>query len=148
MDEGADGRRRFHCIGEPGVEGELRRLCGGGDQEGEGNEGKNVCGKSICFGEQVRNLKTSKIGIRQQRTCQQAHAADLRNDERLNAASHCFGIVIVEGDQAVGTERGDFPKEEGEQQIAAEDKPCHCADEEQDKEVIPAELCFSTHVIH
>jgi hypothetical protein len=42
MDQGGDGRRALHRVGQPGVQADLRRLAHGADEEQQAQAGQRI----------------------------------------------------------------------------------------------------------
>ncbi len=90
----------------------------------------------------------SERGIGNQCARQQPHPTDLGNDQRFDAASHCFRVIVIKGDERIRAKRGDLPEEEHEKQTSTEDESRHCANEEQHEGVIAAQLSLTLHIIY
>src|SRR6266498_2214546 len=129
------------------MEWELRRFRCSRDQEAECNKGKWDDRNCRSIFQKVRNLEAVEIRKGDQRTGQQSHATDLCDDKRLDAACYCLRVIVVERDQAIRTKSRNFPKEKRKQQITAQHKTCHRADEEQHEEVVTSKLRVVAHVI-
>ena len=148
MDQGAHRGRRLHRVGKPGLERELGRLGGGGDQEPEGHPGQRVRPQLGRVLQEGVDLVAPEEREDHQRPAQQAHAADLGHQQGLDAGRDRLGVVIVVGDEGIGAEGRDLPEEEQEEHVVGQHQADHGPDEKQDLAVIAAELWIAVHVRH
>ena len=147
MDQGADGSGCFHCIRQPGLEGELGGFGSRSHQETISQHCQRASRDGRRAGKQGIDVIAARCGDQQNGSQQQPNTAELGYDQRLHTACHRFGIIIVEGNQGIGTKSGNFPEDKHQQQVARQHQTNHCTNEEQDKGVIASQLVFAVHVI-
>ena len=110
--------------------------------------GKICAGTAFGLCQESLNIIIVLEGKQQQRPRQQSDPTKLGHDQGLHTPCHGLGIIIIEGDQGIRAQRGDFPKNEDQQQVGGQNQPDHRTDEEQYKGVVPADLTLTFHVIH
>ena len=96
MDEGGHRRWGFHGIRQPGMQGHLRRLGGGCNQETKGHQAQYGGGQAVRLGQEGADLGIAQICVDQQCPRQQANPAKLGHDQCLDATGYGFRVIVME----------------------------------------------------
>ncbi len=147
VDEGADRRRAFHRVGEPGVERKLRRL---GDRAAEQPERDEVHRPAPAerAGVGEDGLEVQRAGALDQHEERERHRgiADRVHHEGLLRRGDCAGAVVPETDQQVRGEADEAPADEQDQQVPALDEEQHREDEQRHVGEVAPLLVVAVHV--
>jgi hypothetical protein len=132
VDEGGDGCRAFHRVGQPDVKGNLGGLAGGADDEKKGDAGDKAAGeRGFCdLGEDAAKAEGSEVSDEQEHREQEAEVADAVDDEGFLAGVRRGILCKIEADEQVGGEADAFPADEEQQEAGAEDQDQHEEHEE------------------
>ena len=135
VDEGGDGRRAGHGVGQPDVEGNLRAFARGAQEQQQADDGGRPYGQAVgaCghLGEDQRAQRRPDHEHGQQH----AKIANAVDDERLFAAVgvpaiHIVALVEPEADEQIGRQAHALPADEHPDKVVAHHQDQHGQDEE------------------
>ena len=150
MDQGRDGGRAFHRVGQPDVEGDLGRLRGRRPEQEQRQGELGVVGDG---GEvfEVQDVVVAEVAVGEGRPHQEqgdgeAEVADAVDQERFLGRRRRRRLRMPEADQQVGADAHALPEGVGEDEVAGEDQPRHREDEQADHGEEPGVAGVAGHV--
>ncbi len=133
VNERGDRRGAFHRVGEPDVEGNLRGLAGGSEDEQKSDGGEDPAvplGVDADRVEDVREVERTEVADDEEHREQETEVADAVDDEGLFAGVGGGVLLEVEADQQVRGETDALPADEQQQEAFGEDQHQHEEHEE------------------
>ena len=151
MDERADRRRAFHCIGQPDVERYLRGLARCPDEEEKRNErrcaARNKVGVFLKLAEVERPDAVRAESRQQEEDAEkEAEVAYPVDDERLLACVRRAVFLVPEADQEIGAQTDAFPADEHEEHVVRRHQYEHHEDEEVQVREVPGIAFVVVHI--
>ena len=148
MNEGADRSGTLHGVGQPHVEGKLRRLAHGSQQQQDGGGGDNPV-TQLAGGhgvEGVGHAEAAHVDPQQQDAHQQTHVADAGHHKGFLGGLPGPGIFKPEPDEQVGTQAHQLPGDVEQQEVVGQRQRQHGGDEQRLPRKIPTETRVALHV--
>ena len=153
VDQRADRGGAFHRVGQPDIEGDLRRLADGAYEEQERNDGDDGNAQEVGVfahfpdiqGPDALGAQADKEEKDADQESEISHPVD---DEGLLPRVRGGILFIPEPDQQVGAEAHPFPSHEQEQQAVSRHQKEHHEDEEVQVDEEPLEPRIAVHVAH
>ena len=146
VDECRNRRGPLHCVGQPHIERELRRLAAGANERKERNR---QCGRVrqrwSCFfqGEKVERSES----LEGKKHCHHETPVTNAIGNESFLAGHCRRVAgVPEADEEVRTRTNALPTKEGNQHVGAEHQHQHRKDEQVQIEKELGELRVTVHV--
>ncbi len=133
VDQRGDGRGTLHRVGQPRVQGDLRGLGGGADEQQQtaGGDvrfaGVEHVGSRLEDGEEFERAGVLEDEVRPEH---EPHVADDVDHERLDPGARGGGAAVPEGDQQVRGGADERPPDDQQQEVAGEHQQQHREDEE------------------
>ena len=148
VDQGGDGRRALHRVGEPGVERDLRGLRDGASEQAEREERHGGVREAAVVdgGEHGPVVEAADLRDREEEGQRHHRVADRVHHERLLRGGDGRRALVVEPDQEVRREPDEPPADEQQEQVAALDEQEHREDEERHVGEVPPLLVVAGHV--
>ncbi len=153
VDEGGDRGGTGHGVGEPDVQGELRRLADRPDEEqqGDGGEVGGVPDRvGLDEGEHAGEVNGAEDLEGEEDRQEEAEVADAVDDERLLPCRGAPVLLEVEADQQVAAQPDALPADEQDDQVGPEDEGEHGEHEEVEVGEVTRirALALAVHVPH
>src|SRR6185312_2327859 len=146
VDEGADGRRALHGIGEPHVKRDLRAFAHAAEEDKhDADEEVGVADlPGLRLVNDVLDVEGPGSFPEKDDADEEPNIADACGDERLFCGLGGAALFPVEADEEEGAEAHELPAHVDEEQVVGEDEHEHGADEvlEDGEEPVVARLAF------
>jgi hypothetical protein len=121
---GRHRRGRRHRVGQPEVEGQLRRLGEGADQhQHEDGRVERMVGDRLR--RQPRELPAAADVAEQDQAGEQRQPAAAGDQQCLQRRAARFGLVMLEGDEQEGGDAGQLPENEHRDQVVGQHETEH-----------------------
>lgn len=133
VDERGDGGGAYHRVGQPGVQGELRRLARDAREEQQGDDGGVVESAGADGGQDFRDPEAAGVGGEREQTDQEGDVAELGDQEGLEGGCSGLGCLPVVADEEVRADAHDLPADQEHHQVAGVDDQEHRGGEEGDE---------------
>ena len=147
MQVGGDRGRRFHGVGKPEVEGELRRLGeGAAEQQNKGRQVEGAFAQAVADVDEERELRDAGHVPQEDQAGKQRQAAKPGDHQRLQGRAAGRLALVIEADQQEGGDRGELPVDEEHQEAVGDDEAEHGAHEQQDEAEEASELRVALHI--
>ena len=115
MDQRAHGRRAFHGVGQPRVQGELRALPDRAAEQEERDQGEELRGEGVGISGRHLVLNPLERQIAEdvpnhEDSDEEQDVTNSSHEERLLRGRRGLGLVVPEADQQVRAEAHDLPE--------------------------------------
>ena len=130
MDQGRNGRRAFHRVGQPGVQRHLRRLRRAADEQTEAHREQLARRELRDVREHVGVADRADLGDDHEHRVEDAHIADDVDNEGFARCGNRRGAFEVVPDQQVRGEADEAPADQQPDEIIGEHQRQHREDEE------------------
>ena len=120
VDEGADRRRAFHRVGQPGLERDLRRLRDGAAEQAERDPVRRASPRGWTF--RAPNESELVCAMSDEQRERHRRVAERVHHERLLRRRDRARPLVPEADQQVRREADEPPADEQQEQVAALDE--------------------------
>ena len=150
MNQGGNGRRAFHRIGQPDVQWELAGFSDRADEYEEPRNGQKHRAQRQCLKRHERpkrqKIERAEMNLQQQDAQEQAEVTDARRDERLLRRLARRHALVVEANQEIRAEPDAFPEYVELQEVRGQYEPEHRRDEERDEREESSHSGIALHI--
>lgn len=133
VDQGGDGCRARHRVGQPGVQREQRRLARHVGEEQQGDQRRMVQSAARDGAEDRGDAEGPGVGGEGEETDEEGDVAEFGDQEGLDRGGAGLGGLPVVADQEVRADAHDLPADQEHDQVAGVDDEQHRGGEEGDE---------------